>query len=462
MWHGFWCSHISIRGRCSTRVGAAEVPTITAGAAVKQYQCAELSSTHQPHSMSQQLLSQGVSISAELACARAGPHRLAPNCHNNTFSQLTPPRRRFCYSNLTRTRPICVSDEHMLPTLLASYGLDNQTDCLGLAHWADWSRPGWHPHAFGGLDVLDGALVARMRAAAKTAAVAAAAIVRGEERGLYGQCGVDAALGSARVLVGRGRRGELVGAGEGDEDDDALLVDDDQGGSFVADKGTGLAGASADASGAAVGSAGGEGAVLPSSLPFGYQTRRAQQQALQPAPAGFLQRLVAFLGTKVGPPQLPGGWSASGRARQASQPGRAGTAAGQHGQKGATAAGGAVPAQQQQDTAAQEAATGSAGGMDLPRGAADVGSDHQAQQNHQNQQQEDAPSAPYPQRLADWAQNQLRYQPLGPHCSLLARKFTAAALPGSLHMALSCGGLGLGSWCQHNQPLHDAAGVDAE
>lgn len=35
----------------------------------------------------------------------------------------------FCYTNLTRGVPSCVSDEHYLPSLMASYGLDNSTDC---------------------------------------------------------------------------------------------------------------------------------------------------------------------------------------------------------------------------------------------------------------------------------------------------------------------------------------------
>lgn len=37
--------------------------------------------------------------------------------------------RRYCYTNMTRNHPTCVSDEHWLPSLLATYGLDNQTDC---------------------------------------------------------------------------------------------------------------------------------------------------------------------------------------------------------------------------------------------------------------------------------------------------------------------------------------------
>jgi hypothetical protein len=39
--------------------------------------------------------------------------------------------RRHCYTNFTRFigRSMCVSDEHYLPSLMASYGLDDATDC---------------------------------------------------------------------------------------------------------------------------------------------------------------------------------------------------------------------------------------------------------------------------------------------------------------------------------------------
>lgn len=40
------------------------------------------------------------------------------------------------------------------------------------------------------------------------------------------------------------------------------------------------------------------------------------------------------------------------------------------------------------------------------------------------------------------------YQPVGQHCSLFARKFKQPAAPAALAMALSCNGVGLGSWCR--------------
>jgi hypothetical protein len=45
------------------------------------------------------------------------------------------------------------------------------------------------------------------------------------------------------------------------------------------------------------------------------------------------------------------------------------------------------------------------------------------------------------------------YVPLDSHCALFARKFTAAVVNETLAMALSCAGLGLGSWCSHQQWL---------
>jgi hypothetical protein len=39
------------------------------------------------------------------------------------------------------------------------------------------------------------------------------------------------------------------------------------------------------------------------------------------------------------------------------------------------------------------------------------------------------------------------YVPPDSHCALFARKFTAAVVNETLAMALSCAGLGLGSWC---------------
>ncbi|WIA35554.1 hypothetical protein OEZ86_003979 [Tetradesmus obliquus] len=49
--------------------------------------------------------------------------------------------RRHCYTNFTVLigRSMCVSDEHYLPSLMASYGLDDATDCKGGVNYNDWS-----------------------------------------------------------------------------------------------------------------------------------------------------------------------------------------------------------------------------------------------------------------------------------------------------------------------------------
>lgn len=65
---------------------------------------------------------------------------------------------RALHRALTASRRPCVSDEHYVPTLLASYGLEGQTDCLGEAHYADWSAGGWHPRTFLPADLRPGQL----------------------------------------------------------------------------------------------------------------------------------------------------------------------------------------------------------------------------------------------------------------------------------------------------------------
>jgi hypothetical protein len=272
--------------------------------------------------------------------------------------------RRFCYSNLTRTRPICVSDEHYLPTLLASYGLDNQTDCAGLAHFADWSAGGWHPRTFGAADPLDAALVERMRAPGRVGAGGGG----GGAAGGPGGCDADAALESARALLLRQPAAEELAAQQG--------------------------------------GAGRRGQVV---------LRRP------PPPAGLLQRLLGQL--------LQLAWLPPARAlvlrRQTSGalsrlPSDAGSGARQ---------------------AAQQAT-----------GSTNPSSSQPPPPPPQQQPAAELQTSSYSQQLAAWAQQELGYRAMGPRCSLFARKFTVGALPGTLQMALSCGGLGFGGWCEHNQP----------
>ncbi|CAD7702190.1 unnamed protein product [Ostreobium quekettii] len=64
--------------------------------------------------------------------------------------------KRYCFSNVKElagymqnmTRSACVADEHFIPTLLASYGISNQTDCIGRPTWVEWPNKGFHPKTF--------------------------------------------------------------------------------------------------------------------------------------------------------------------------------------------------------------------------------------------------------------------------------------------------------------------------
>ncbi|CAD7696935.1 unnamed protein product [Ostreobium quekettii] len=61
--------------------------------------------------------------------------------------------RRYCYSKRASAPrkgfvKFCVSDEHYIPTLLASYGLEDQTDCRGSSTRVQWSGDTYHPKTF--------------------------------------------------------------------------------------------------------------------------------------------------------------------------------------------------------------------------------------------------------------------------------------------------------------------------
>ncbi|KAJ9533151.1 hypothetical protein QJQ45_018249 [Haematococcus lacustris] len=86
----------------------------------------------------------------------------------------------------------CIADEHYLPTLLASYGLEEQTDCLGLATFADWPRAtGSHPYTFLPAD-LTRRLAADLRSQHTTA---------GRREGLPA-CAWEEAAASLRHILG--------------------------------------------------------------------------------------------------------------------------------------------------------------------------------------------------------------------------------------------------------------------
>ena len=76
----------------------------------------------------------------------------------------------------------CYSDEHYIPTLLATAGEDNATDCLGYYVNVDWTKGGAHPRTYTEADVAP-ALFGTLRAA-------------------WGDCDPDAASALGRALFG--------------------------------------------------------------------------------------------------------------------------------------------------------------------------------------------------------------------------------------------------------------------
>uniref|UniRef100_A0A383V407 Uncharacterized protein n=1 Tax=Tetradesmus obliquus TaxID=3088 RepID=A0A383V407_TETOB len=105
----------------------------------------------------------------------------------------------FCYTNLTAGSPMCVSDEHYIASLMASYGLDSATDCQGLSHYADWSAGGWHPKGFKAAEITP-ALLHSMRAGRQPA---------GTSLGQAAACDAAAAARSAAVAIFQPPNGSL-------------------------------------------------------------------------------------------------------------------------------------------------------------------------------------------------------------------------------------------------------------
>lgn len=108
---------------------------------------------------------------------------------------------RHCWTDVPAGRAAaCVSDEHLLPSLLASYGLDSSTevDCEGLTHFADWRRGGWHPYSFTAADVTPALLYYMRNGGPRGSEAAAAAAAAGRPPPA---CDAAAAAASARLLV---------------------------------------------------------------------------------------------------------------------------------------------------------------------------------------------------------------------------------------------------------------------
>ena len=43
---------------------------------------------------------------------------------------------------------VCYTDEHYIPTVLARWGLDDETDCAGTLVSGNWSSGEGHPHSY--------------------------------------------------------------------------------------------------------------------------------------------------------------------------------------------------------------------------------------------------------------------------------------------------------------------------
>jgi hypothetical protein len=318
------------------------------------------------------------------ACALASTSPICPVGAPTThlLAPIRPPRRH-CWTNITRNWPICVSDEHELATLLASYGLDRQTDCMGVATWTDWHVSGWHPQHFTARN-MSTKLVARMRAAPKSESRLGQllGLLQGQGFVQYSACDTAAALGSARALLGDGApdAGHKEGPGHGASD--SPLAAGQQGGEVH------------------ISSKEEHGDVTAHSQAGQHADEavraQARGQAAVPRAQSRAKRLLAAAGLS-----------------------------------------------------ARQAPAGASHVITLQRAAASSSDSAFSRQQ------------PYPERLAAWARQALGYEALGSHCSLLGRKFPGSEVPAALQMALSCAGIGIGSWCEHNQPLPAAASAGA-
>lgn len=248
---------------------------------------------------------------------------------------------RYCYTNLTRMFPICVSDEHYFPSLLASYSLDAQTDCQGVAHYADWSLRGWHPRAFLAQDITD-TLVDMMRGVNGVPGIQGSA------------CDVDAAVQSANRLFIK-RSGSMSQDYRGVNVPGATAISSN----IFNDRNSYTSGSSG-------GTRTGDNGGLPSA-----SNGASMHAGSRPSPAALRYRRT-------------------------------------------------IPGKQQQDRDHQQSKDSL---------MSHLHDDHQASLSN-----------------IDWVLAQ-GYRPMGYECSLFARKFGPAIVNETLAMALSCTGLGFGSWC---------------
>ncbi|KAF6256320.1 core-2/I-branching enzyme-domain-containing protein [Scenedesmus sp. NREL 46B-D3] len=306
--------------------------------------------------------------------------------------------RRHCYTNFTVLirRSMCVSDEHYLPSLMASYGLDDATDCKGRVSYADWSPGGWHPKTFAAQEITP-ELVPQMRGGHQAAGVHPTAALPGH-------------LAAAPVV----------------------------------DAETAVAGAVAGAVGEALARAGAQ--VAAATAAAAAAALRLQQSAA-PDDEGLPCDVAAAMYSASSIFVQPRGDAAAGVGDAASA-----------------------------DAAAAATALDVNGVMSdvqywlgvqmswLRRKGRQLDSSSSSSSSSRGDEH-DAHAAPVQQPGRDSDEYALLrhgaarwmvgagYVPLASHCPLFARKFTAGVVNETLAMALSCAGLGMGSWCTDQQWL---------
>uniref|UniRef100_A0A383VRB6 Uncharacterized protein n=1 Tax=Tetradesmus obliquus TaxID=3088 RepID=A0A383VRB6_TETOB len=306
---------------------------------------------------------------------------------------------RHCYTNFTGKLPLCVSDEHYMPSLLASYGLDNATDCQGAATYVDFSAGGWHPQSFKAQNITP-ALVQRMRGGGH--------LIEAEPK----------------LAAAAAQQADAAAALSTDEEHAAALAD--------AIEAT-IAEAEADMH-AASAAAAAEAAQLA-----GMERPAQQQQQIQlpPCEVEAAMQSAAKLFRAATHRTAPTAAEAAHADHYADAPdGEAGA------DDDAAAAGAAAHIR---NLRGWPSPTGHRQSMRLlgvsqylRRLLAGSSSTPAAQQQ---------PEARFKGGKAGHWVVAAGYAPLAAHCPLFARKFTAAVTNHTLAMALSCAGIGLGSWC---------------
>lgn len=317
---------------------------------------------------------------------------------------------------------MCVSDEHYMASLMASYGLENATDCKGRVSYADWAPGGWHPRTFSAKDITS-SLVQRMRGGGQAAAVQAAALLDAAAPNMDAETAAAVAQAFAATLADA----EAEVAAELEAAKAAAQLQD------AADK---------DADGPPL-PACEAAAAIHSALTLVFQPRgtpTGTQHSVSPAHAG--PEADEFAVPAQG---MRGGTTAGGAAEAATQPAAAAAATGRRPLS-------TVRLHLQCQQPAQQRTYAGLASWQRSLRLLQEGGQRLAALKSGNSAEGAAADAARDVGAARWMVS-AGYVPLGSHCPLFARKFTAGVVNETLAMALSCAGIGLGSWCAEQQWL---------